>query len=60
MRSTGISRMYPLPPWICTARSATWPAISVQNSLAADGAIRRSAPDDVGAGGLADHRAARR
>ncbi len=26
--------MYPVPPWICTARSATRPAISVQNSLA--------------------------
>jgi hypothetical protein len=36
--------MYPLPPCTCTARSATRPAISVQKSLAADGAIRRSAP----------------
>ena len=39
-----MSRMYPEPPWICTARSATWPAISVQNSLAADGPMRRSSP----------------
>ncbi len=29
--------MYPVPPCTCTARSATRSAISVQNSLAADG-----------------------
>ena len=36
--------MYPVPPCTCTARSATRPAISVQNSLAAEGPIRRSSP----------------
>ena len=36
--------MYPAPPWICTARSATRETISEQKYLAAEGPSFRSVP----------------
>ena len=51
--------MYPLPPWICTPRSATLPAISEQNNFVADGAILRSSPVSHSLAASRDQRSAR-